>query len=163
MHPNEELINKFYSSFQKKDYKSMIGCYHKDVEFSDPIFNLKGWQAKAMWKMLVEKAASDFSLTYSVGKADDLKGSAHWEPIYSFSKSGRIIHNIIDAEFDFKDGKIIKHCDRFSLWRWTRMALGTTGIFLGWTPKIQNKVKSEANSGLEMFIKRNRLKEDSFN
>lgn len=162
MTPNEELLTQFYTAFQKKDWNTMVKCYHENVEFQDAVFTLQGWKAKAMWRMLCERASADFQLTFTSIQADDSKGKAHWEPVYQFSKTGRKVHNIIDASFEFKDGKIIKHVDSFSLWRWSRMALGMPGIFLGWTPKIQNKIKSEAVSGLDLFIKRNRLNETSF-
>ena len=37
------------------------------------------------------------------------------------------------------------------------MALGLQGVLLGWTPMVQNKIRGEANTGLEMFIKRKKL------
>ena len=56
-HPNEDLINKFYSAFQKKDSKTMNDCYSDSIEFTDEAFkDLKGTTAKAMWSMLCEKA-----------------------------------------------------------------------------------------------------------
>ncbi len=156
MHPNEALIEKFYKAFQQKDYQTMNSCYSDDVEFQDSVFTLKGWKARAMWQMLCERA-QDLTLEYSGIQADDHSGKAHWEPVYSFSKTGRKVHNVIDAKFEFKDGKIVKHTDSFDLWRWTRMALGAPGIFLGWTGGVQKKVRDEANMGLEMFIKRKKL------
>ncbi len=157
MHANEELITKFYSAFQKQDWETMQSCYHDDVEFSDPVFrDLQGWKAKAMWRMLCERA-QNFELAFSNVKADDSSGSAHWEPRYDFAKTGNRIHNIIDARFEFRDGKIVKHTDSFSLWRWAGMALGLTGKLMGWLPSVQNKIRAEANGGLEMFIKRKRL------
>lgn len=158
MHPNEALLEKFYSAFQKRDAATMNSCYHEDVEFWDPVFHdLKGWKARAMWSMLTERAAPDFKLTFSGIKADDNGGVAHWEPTYAFSKTGNLVHNIIDAKFEFKDGKIIKHRDSFDLWRWAGQALGASGKFLGWTPMVQNKIRGEAATGLEMFIKRKKL------
>ena len=65
MHPNEELLNKFYSAFQKKDFKTMGECYADTVEFNDPVFRgLKGNAARAMWQMLIERGA-DLKLTFS--------------------------------------------------------------------------------------------------
>jgi hypothetical protein len=86
--------------------------------------------------------------------ADDEKGSAHWEARYSFSKSGRRVHNVIEASFVFKDGKIIRHTDRFDLWKWSSMALGPLGTFLGWTPFVQSAIRKEARQGLEKFMQK---------
>ena len=37
------------------------------------------------------------------------------------------------------------------------MALGATGYFMGFLPFIQNQIKSEANTGLTMFMKRKKI------
>lgn len=157
MHPNEELIHKFYSAFQKLDWQTMTDCYAPDAEFSDPVFrDLKGWQIGAMWRMLAERA-QNFTLEYRDIKADDRSGSAYWEPAYDFSKTGRRIVNKIRASFEFRDGKIVKHTDQFDFYRWVRLALGFKGALLGWLPSIQNQVRKEALTGYEMFVKRKRL------
>jgi len=157
MHPNAQLIETFYRSFQNLDWQGMQACYHEDVAFSDPVFqDLQGWKAGAMWRMLCERA-QDFSLEFRDVEANDAGGLAHWTARYTFAKTGRPIQNEIDASFEFKDGKIIRHTDRFNLYRWARMALGFQGLLLGWTPAVQNKIRQEAQTGLELFIKRKRL------
>ncbi|MBI3394495.1 MAG: nuclear transport factor 2 family protein [Spirochaetia bacterium] len=157
MHPNEQLITNFYNAFKNKDSAGMAACYHDEIHFSDPVFpDLKGWQAKAMWQMLCERA-QDLEVTFRDVKADDSTGSAHWDAVYTFGKTGRKVHNSIDATFTFKDGRIIDHRDSFGLWRWTRMAMGATGVFMGWLPSVQNKIRKESATGLEMFAKRKRL------
>jgi hypothetical protein len=75
-----------------------------------------------------------------------------WEAWYTFSRTGRKVHNIIDASFEFKDGKILVHQDTFDFWRWTRQALGMPGILLGWTPFMRNKVRVTARNGLKKFM-----------
>ena len=45
--------------------------------------------------------------------------------------TGRPVHNIIDAQFTFRDGLIVTHIDTFNLWRWSRMALGPKAVALG--------------------------------
>jgi hypothetical protein len=64
------------------------------------------------------------------------------------------VHNIIEAEFIFKDGLVFQHTDRFNFWNWSRMALGVTGALLGWTPFIQFTVRKSALGGLEKFMSR---------
>jgi hypothetical protein len=68
--------------------------------------------------------------------------------------TGRRVHNKIDATFQFQDGKIIRHHDRFNFWKWSFMALGPVGLFLGWSPFIKNKVRKQAAKNLEKFIKK---------
>lgn len=159
MHPNEELIHKFYDAFSKKDSKTMSECYSDSNEFSDEAFvGLKGNATRAMWSMLCERAVN-FSISSSNIKADDKSGSADWIATYDFSKTGRRIENHIHAEFVFENGKIIKHRDRFNLWKWAGMALGWKGYLLGFLPFMRKKISSEAMTGLTMYMKRNKIKE----
>jgi limonene-1,2-epoxide hydrolase len=156
MNQHEQLIEKFYKAFQQKDWKTMHTCYHNDVVFNDSAFqNLKGKEAKAMWHMLISRG-KDLTLTFHQVKADELKGSCHWVATYPFSKTGRTVINEIDASFEFKDGLIYKHTDYFDLWKWTRMALGMSGVLLGWTFFLQNKVRGTAMSSLRQFIEANK-------
>ena len=137
MHPNAELIKSFYTAFQTRDTDSMIACYRSDIIFSDPVFGLlRGPEAASMWHMLCERG-KDLKIEFGNIQADDKTGSANWEAWYTFSKSKRRVHNIIEAKFVFQDGMIIQHTDRFNLWRWSAMALGPLGAFLGWTPFVQ--------------------------
>ncbi len=148
---NLSLIETFYTAFQQHDYVGMGACYHQDVHFSDPVFvGLQGHQARAMWHMLCERG-QDLQVTFNQVQANETTGSAHWEATYTFS-TGRKVHNVIDAAFTFQDGKISRHQDRFDLWRWTRMALGPTGLLLGWTPMVKNKVRATAVTSLHQFI-----------
>ena len=58
-----------------------------------------------MWTMLCERGR-DLTLDWRDVRADDATGAAHWEPRYTFSVTGRPVHNKIDARFTFRDGKI---------------------------------------------------------
>ncbi len=154
MHANEQLIDDFYSAFQKLDWQTMQQCYSTDIAFSDPVFNqLKGKEAAAMWHMLCSRA-KDFELSFSDIQANDTHGSCCWKASYTFSKTGRKVHNVIFAEFQFADGKIVRHSDHFSFWRWSRMALGPVGILLGWSGYLKRKVQQQAVGGLKLFMRR---------
>lgn len=149
---NARVIDQFYRAFQSGDYRSMQACYHEEVVFSDPVFqHLAGKEAKAMWHMLIMNGR-DLRLTFRDVDADGSKGSCHWEAAYTFSGSGRKVLNVIDATFEFRDGKIFRHADHFDLWKWTRMALGSTGIFLGWSNLLQNKIRKKADGALRKFM-----------
>jgi ketosteroid isomerase-like protein len=146
MNPNAQTIQTFYTSFQNLDPEGMKKCYHADVEFSDPVFPfLKGKEAGAMWTMLannLKKNKGDWRCEVSNINATDITGSCRWEAHYTFSGTGQPVHNIIDAQFQFKDGLIIRHVDSFDFYRWARMAFGMKGIILGWTPFFKSKVQA---------------------
>ncbi len=155
MNQNSAIIIKFYEAFRKRDWKTMHACYHSQARFTDPAFpGLNSQETKAMWHMLCENAR-DFSLEYTDVSALANKGSCQWQARYSFSRTGRKVHNIIQAQFEFKDGLIIHHTDAFDFWRWSCQALGPTGIVLGWTPFLQRKVQSTARKSLTKFIGQN--------
>jgi ketosteroid isomerase-like protein len=152
MHPNEELITRFYTAFKNSDPAAMIACYHPEAEFSDPVFpGLRGKRAKAMWAMLGQRKADPNDRTFGAVQADDQRGRAHWEAKYKFPSTGRPVHNRIDAEFEFEGGLIRKHTDHFDFWTWSRMALGTPGILLGWGP-LKGPVRKKLSAALDQFI-----------
>ncbi|MBC7438095.1 MAG: nuclear transport factor 2 family protein, partial [Bdellovibrionales bacterium] len=49
-------------------------------------------------------------------------------------------------------GLIATHRDRFDFWAWSRQALGTPGLLLGWTPMLRNKVRTTAASNLKKYL-----------
>ncbi len=150
---NEELVNKFYSAFQKLDYATMCSCYSDDIVFFDPAFGLlKGAEAKLMWEMLC-KNAKDFSLTYgNIIHLDNEYVTCDWVANYRFSKTNRKVINKIRANMKFADGKIIEHSDAFSLHKWSSQALGFSGWLLGWNKFFQNKIKNTAKKNLLKFM-----------
>jgi ketosteroid isomerase-like protein len=149
MHKNAELIERFYRAFAERDADSMVACYHPQVQFSDPVFtDLRGPRAGAMWKMLCERG-KDLRVEFRDVHADDNIGSADWEAWYTFSATGRKVHNVIDASFEFRDGLIVRHTDHFDLHRWAGQALGIVGRLLGGTSLLQNKIRATAMKGLE--------------
>jgi hypothetical protein len=152
MNAHEQVIQRFYESFRAREAEGMCRCYHPEIVFSDPVFGrLTGAEATGMWRMLCARA-KDLDIAFSAVRARGTSGSAHWEARYVFSKTGRSVHNVIEASFTFVDDRIVRHEDRFSLWKWAGMALGPAGILLGWTPIIRGAVRREARQGLQAFL-----------
>lgn len=159
MNDHEKLIQTFYTCFQQLDTACMRACYHPEIRFTDPVFpDLKGNEAGAMWAMLIEalkKNPGDWKLEFKNIQANETEGSCRWEAHYTFSLTKRRVHNIINAQFRFKDGKIIGHTDTFDFYRWTRMAFGATGLLLGWTSFFKRKLRHKTRNNLDAFIRRN--------
>jgi ketosteroid isomerase-like protein len=151
MHPNATLIETFYTAMQAGDAEAMAACYAGNIHFSDPVFtSLDGDQAADMWRMLLLRA-KNFEVRFDGVAADERSGSAHWVARYTFSQTGRSVVNDIYARFDFAGGKIVRHADRFDLWRWARQALGAKGLLLGWAPPVQQAIRKQAAAGLAAF------------
>lgn len=147
------IISKFYTAFQQKDYETMASLYHPEASFQDAAFHLhSGKEAGAMWKMLIS-SGKDLRIEFRDVAEGDTSGTAHWEAWYTFSKTGRKVHNVIDAQFEFKDGLIYRHRDHFDFWRWSRQALGLTGWLLGWSNFLKTKVHATAMKSLQAFMK----------
>ncbi|WP_062055755.1 nuclear transport factor 2 family protein [Aquimarina longa] len=148
----KELIEIFYTGLSNRDAEAMLSCYHDDVIFEDPAFGkLKGDRAKAMWRMLC-KNGKDLKIEFSEIESTINTGKAHWEAWYKFSKTGRLVHNKINAQFEFKDGKIIKHIDHFNLHRWASQAIGWKGKLLGGTGFFKKKLIKQTNKMLDKFM-----------
>jgi ketosteroid isomerase-like protein len=151
-HPNQALIERFYTAFDQGDGDAMAACYSPDVRFSDPVFpDLRGERAGDMWRMLTSAPGSDLRVELLEHEADEERGSAHWRAHYTFSETGRPVVNDVHASFRFAGGLIAEHRDRFSFHRWARQALGPVGLLLGWTPVLRSAVRRKAAARLRDY------------
>lgn len=151
VHPNAELITRFYAAFARRDAIAMAACYHPAASFSDPVFGeLDHGGVCAMWRMLCERA-NDLAIETSDIAADAERGSAHWVATYTYIATGRRVVNRIDATFAFRDGLIARHDDRFDLYRWMRQALGAKGALLGWLSPVRGAVRAQAAKALAAY------------
>jgi ketosteroid isomerase-like protein len=154
-HPNVALIEGFYAALGRRDAPAMIACYAPDATFSDPAFPaLDAAGVAAMWMMLCARG-KDLAVVASDIDADAVHGRAHWVATYTYSATGRRVENGIDATFRFRDGLIVRHEDRFDLWRWLRQALGIKGALLGWLPPVQRAMRAQAAKTLADWRTRN--------
>ncbi len=141
----KELIERFYTAFAAGDVETMASCYHEDARFSDPVFpDLDGKdEVMKMWRTLVGRS-DDINIVLGDHAADDRRGTAHWTATYTFTTTGRPVVNEIDAAMIFRDGLIVDHKDSFDFWKWSRQALGTPGLLLGWSPILKKKVRAQS-------------------
>ncbi len=139
---------RFYEAFVRGDHAAMGACYHPEARFSDPVFpDLDAAQARALWRMLLSRS-TDLRVRFAVLQEWAGGAEVEWQAWYTFSASGRPVHNRIRARMVFRDGLIIRHHDHFPFWRWARQALGTKGLLLGWTPFVRGKVRRMAAASL---------------
>lgn len=156
---NAQLLTRFYTAFAALDAEAMVDCYAPDTRFEDEVFTLRGRnEVGGMWRMLCDsvkaKSRAEWRLTFRDIAADATRGKAHWEATYKFSATGRLVHNVIDGTFVFRDGLIVEHRDRFDFHRWSRQALGLPGLLLGSTAMLRNKVRTQAAANLQAFLSR---------
>lgn len=150
----------FYGAFRELDAATMQACYAPNARFQDPVFRLTGRESiGGMWSMLCEgikaRGRADWRLEFRDLAAEGRRGSAHWEARYRYGATGARVHNVIDADFGFDErGLILAHHDRFDLWRWSRQALGTQGLLLGWMPWFKTKLREQAARRLDNWRSR---------
>ena len=149
-------IEALYGAFARLDGAAMANCYADEASFDDEAFSLRGRrQIGGMWSMLCDATKEKGRDAWRLETRDITDRSAHWEAHYRFSATGRLVHNIIDASFEFApDGRIARHVDRFDFWRWSRQALGTPGLLLGWSPMLKKKVRARAAGNLRAYLAR---------
>jgi len=147
------VADRFYAAFARRDAEAMAACYADDVSFSDPAFPaLRGESARDMWRMLVSRG-KDLRVEHQVLEttSDGVRCRVRWQAWYTFSGTGRAVHNRIEARLTVKDGRIVEHRDDFDFHGWARQALGAPGLLLGWTPMLKRKVQAQAGKALEKF------------
>jgi ketosteroid isomerase-like protein len=147
---NRELIERFYAAFARRDGDAMAACYAANARFRDPVFTLDGAHVGAMWRMLCSRGV-DLRVECAGVEGDDAGGAARWQAWYTFSTTGRAVHNVVHARFAIRDGRIVEHIDAFDFWRWARQALGPAGLLLGWSPVLRAKVRRQAASALARY------------
>jgi ketosteroid isomerase-like protein len=149
---NEQLIHDFYSAFQSLDYTFMQSCYSPNPIFNDPVFGiLQGREVTCMWEMLCRNA-KNFTLIFNSIDVDDEYCTCNWIATYTFSKTGRRVVNKVKAHMRIQNGKITEHTDEFDLYKWSRQALGLTGLLLGWSGYLKNKIRHDAKKRLYEFM-----------
>lgn len=145
-----EVATAFYEAFSRRDGEAMAALYADDATFSDPAFpGLDARQVRGMWRMLTSRG-KDLRITYELRGVDGETVRVHWEADYTFSATGRMVHNVIDATLRVVNGKIVSHVDVFDLRAWLAQAFGLGGrlfpFFFG------PLVRSRAKSGLTDFL-----------
>jgi ketosteroid isomerase-like protein len=146
------VAKHYWESLAAKDADEMAACYASDATFEDEVFRLRGAECGMMWRMLFQGAADLRIRTHDLKEGD---GVAHgtWEAWYTFTATGRPVHNRITSRFVIRDGKIVDHKDTFPFYKWSRRALGAKGWFLGWTPLVRMAVRKQARKRLDKWMK----------
>ena len=148
-----KIANQFYAAFQNLDAETMNSFYSKDAQFSDPAFGeLNHEDLTAMWAMLcASQKETNFRLEFEILETSDNYAKVYWQAWYTFSKTGRKVHNQITAQLTIQNGKITEHHDHFNLYNWAKQALGFSGWLMGWSNFFQRKLQTQTKSLLKRF------------
>jgi ketosteroid isomerase-like protein len=151
---NRQLIEGFYDAFGRLEADAMAACYAPDARFSDAVFtDLHGEEIGRMWKMLTSRS-TDLEVTASEIEADGDAGSARWIADYTFTQTGRKVHNDVRATFRFSGGLIVEHTDDFDFRTWAKQALGPAAGVPPLTPVFRTLVRRRAAEQLAKSSRR---------
>jgi limonene-1,2-epoxide hydrolase len=122
---DDVVVARFSEAFDRHDFAAMACAYDPNVEFTDPVFGtLHGKRALAMWAMLTT-LGKDLRVQASQIHTDDAGTHAHWDAHYTFAflLFHNHVDNSVDATFELRGGKVVRHRDAFDLARWKKSAL----------------------------------------
>jgi limonene-1,2-epoxide hydrolase len=142
-------VERFYRAFSQRDFTGMACAYDPEVEFTDPVFGtLRGKRALAMWAMLTSQG-TDLVIRYADVRADGATGHAHWDATYTFTflTFPNQVDNHVDATFELRDGRILRHHDVFDLKRWMSEALSPLGGVVS-----ESTIRNAVRKKLDDFI-----------
>jgi hypothetical protein len=121
-------VEQLYTSLARHIAHGMAECYHPAATFRDIAFDLHGRKhIVAMWEMI---CTTDIQSTFEILAADSDTAIARVVDDYTFSDTGRRVHNVIESRFRFRDGLIIEHIDSCDAPKWAAMAIGGIGGFI---------------------------------
>lgn len=149
--PNAAVAARYWDALGRRDADAMAACYGPDARFRDEVFTLSGPECGAMWQMLFS-GSKDLAITTHPLEVDGDRATGVWEARYTFTATGRPVHNVITTTLTLRAGKIHAQRDRFPFYRWSRMALGVKGTLLGWTPLVKGAVRKQARSRLQNWV-----------
>jgi ketosteroid isomerase-like protein len=158
MNSTEQIAHQFYQAFQALDADNMNSLYSSNARFSDPGFGLLNHtELTTMWAMLCfNQQNKGFKLEYKILDSTKDSVTVYWQAWYTFSKTGRKVHNRITANILVENGRIVQHHDHFNLHKWASQALGITGYLLGWTGFFQKKLQQQTKNLLKQFQEQQR-------
>ena len=149
LHPNYFLLQRLFTALDQHNHATMGSCYHAEATFHDIAFNLERRQRiQSMWHMICE--GTDIRAEFEVVHANEQEGRVNLVDDYTFTDTGRHVHNVIDSRFRFRDGLIAEHRDLCDAHAWGAMALGGVGGFLAGRIRLLRSLK--ANRLLQKFI-----------
>jgi ketosteroid isomerase-like protein len=147
-HANADLLQRLFTNLNHHDHQEMAACYDARATFRDIAFDLRGIKSiHAMWHMICQ---TDIRASFQLLEVDDRVGHVNLVDDYTFSSTGRAVHNVIDSYFRLRDGLIIEHRDSCDARVWAAMALGGVSGFMAGRFRFLRSIK--ARHMLQEFV-----------
>jgi hypothetical protein len=144
-----QLMRQFFAQLAARDVAGMLALYHPDIHYSNPLFELRGAQAGAIWQM----SWSYLPDIRVVCTDSDIRGnSVYWQASYTYPPTGRYVVQHLTADLTFVDDAIIRHADRFNIHEWAHTAYGVVGQMLGGSPLFERWLAAKARARIAPFL-----------
>ncbi|HEX6632714.1 MAG TPA: nuclear transport factor 2 family protein [Usitatibacter sp.] len=149
MHPHESVVRRLYAALAARGAEEAAACYHPEIFYSEPLHpRLRGDAVRDLWRMrLAPGEAYEIRLDEASGGADG--ATARWT--VRARVRGRPVEIHGRSLFAFRDGRISRQYDHYSLWRWSAQALGPAGAAFGWLGPVRWALRTRARRALERF------------
>ncbi|GAB5557381.1 MAG: nuclear transport factor 2 family protein [Schleiferiaceae bacterium] len=149
------LIKTFYTALSESDLDTLRSCYAENVTFEDPAFGeLKGAEVMDMWTFLLSRGGENLKVQFEIFEESEQSARGQWIAKYPFGPKKRPVTNVISSHFEIQDGKITKHVDHFSLWKWSSQALGLPGLLMGWSSWFGKKLRTRFRTTLRKTLQK---------
>jgi hypothetical protein len=149
MHSHESLVRQLFAALAARRPEDAAACYHPEVFYSEPLHpRLRGESVIDLWRMrLAPGEPYDIRLDEASGGGDG--AAARWT--VRTRVRGREVEIHGRSLFAFREGRISRHYDHYSLWRWSAQALGPAGAAFGWLGPVRWALRTRARRALERF------------
>lgn len=152
MSPQEALVRELFDRLAAGDAEGAARCYHPEIFYSDPVFShVRGAAVADLWRLRRARLRGA-ELRLDAVHAEDGGVIARWTARYERGARRVVVRG--RSMFAFRDGRISRHYDYFSFWRWAAQAYGARGAALGWFAGFKWKVRRDAALALERLSDR---------
>lgn len=145
-----QLARQFFTYLAARDLAGMQALYHPDVYYSNPLFELRGAQVGAIWRM----CWSYLPDLRVVCNDNEIRGSSvYWQASYTYPPTSRYVHHHLTADLTIVDSTITRHRDRFNLHEWAHNAYGPVGGMLGGSRVFKRWIAARARARIAPFLR----------
>ncbi len=125
LHPIRSLLMNFRDVLVSSNLEALLDCYHVDIHFINPLFDLHGQDVHALWRMRWS-AAYNFKASQKDDRVsvNEKGASTDWEAEYSPASMQGCVLLTMRSTFRIAEDKIIEQQDWFNMQQWIDMAYG---------------------------------------
>jgi hypothetical protein len=147
-------IETYFDAFSKGDYRTMRSLCDPKITFNDPVYtSLQGKSVFALHHFMAERRICPTITIRSISEKGN-RVKVKWTNEYEYATYKTHISIDVRSIFHFEHTSIISQTDQYNLWKWSKMALGFTGTYLGWTPMFRSTLRRSSQQSLATFIQK---------